>query len=206
MIDISTFCTERDRLRRFCFAQTRAAIVIRDTRSNSPAFGENDPVSRIAELLQILLTVDAMRFADPDDDCAHLAPSIFAFPSPDVRQDVATILAAAKGFEPIIVDFRLAEIVLPWLAPHLAVNIARAKKVWDRAMRKQRRLCAIVTRCTAVADIAIQCDGGRLLRRGGETFDLMGGFWREVYSDIATQRCMRRQEWQRSEFDTRGSA
>jgi hypothetical protein len=210
MIDVSAFQVEREKLRRFCFARTRAAIVIRDVTSASTqrGLGEEDHVSRLAELLQILLTVDAERFADPDDSCSNIAPSIFAFPSPDAQRDVTTILAAAKGSEPIIVDFRLIEIVWPLLAPQLASDITRSTKVWDRAMRKQRRVCAIVTRHPAIDDIAIQCDGACLLlrRSGGETFDLAGRYWREVYGTIASQRCMRREEWQRSAFRTRGNA
>jgi hypothetical protein len=210
MIDATAFLIERERLRRFCFARTRGAIVIRDVTavgSTQRALGEDDHVSRLAELLQILLTVDAERFADPDDSCENIAPSIFAFPSPDAKRDVATILAAASGSEPIVVDFRLIEIVWPLLAPQLASDITRSTKVWDRAMRKQRRLCAIVTRHMAVDDIAIKCDGGRLLRRnGGETFDLAGQFWRDVYSDIAAQPCMRREAWQRRAFKAGGNA
>ena len=140
MIDVSTFLIERERLRRFCFRQTTAAIVVRDVSVSTTL--PNDPVSRVALLLQILLTVDATRFADPGDPCDYIAP-IFAFPTTDAKRDVATILAASKGSEPIIVDFRLNELIWPLIAPHLACDVARSTKVWDRTMRRERRICQL---------------------------------------------------------------
>jgi hypothetical protein len=94
MIDVTAFTAERERLRRFCFRRTSAAIVIRDISAcpNLP----NDPVSRVAEVLQILLAVDAKRFADPDDNCENVEQSIFAFPTANAKQDVVTILRASK--------------------------------------------------------------------------------------------------------------
>lgn len=106
MIDIAEFRAERERLRQFCLVRTRASIVLHDLRRPKfTSFGEGDQISRIAELLQILLSVDAHRFADPDDACEDMMPSIFAFPSNDAKADAATICSAAKGVEPIIIDF-----------------------------------------------------------------------------------------------------
>jgi hypothetical protein len=205
MIDLSSFLIERARLRRFCFRQTTAAIVVRDVSVSATL--PNDRVSRIAELLQILLTIDAARFADPDDPCDYVAPSIFAFPTTNSKQDVAAVLAVSKGAEPIIVDFRLNEMVWPLIAPHLACDIARSTKVWDHTLRMQKRICAIVTRDVRTDDIAIRCDGSALLRQsGGKTFDLASQYWRDVYTHVAAQRCMAREAWRREAYRTEGSA
>lgn len=207
MIDVSSFIIERDRLRRFCFKDMSAAIVIRDVCRGGFEDPRNNIVSRLAEWLQFLLTVDARRFADPDDTCDASGPSIFAFPTINAKQDVATILATGNGSEAIVVDYRLSEVVLPLLAPHLACDKISAIKIWDRTLHKRRRICAIVT-CDEITDgIAIRCDGGRLLRRSsGETFDLAHRFWLDAYNDIAAQRCMRREAWRQKEFRTEGKA
>lgn len=210
MIDAAAFLIERERLRRFCFRQTRSAIVIRDTchHRGSADHPQDDPVSRLAEFIQLLLMVDAKRFADPNDVCGDFGPSIFALPTPNAKRDVATILAASDhSFEAIIVDYRLSEAVYPLIAPHLGCDKMRAIKVWDRLLRQQRRICAVLTLDGAIDAIAIQCDGGRLLRRSdGVTFDLAGQFWRHVHDDIASQACMRREAWRRKEFRTEGNA
>jgi hypothetical protein len=206
MIDVSSFLIERERLRRFCFRHTTAAVVISDVTALAKV-AEGDPVSRLAEWLQFLLTVDATRFADPNDACDDAGPSIFAFPTFNTKRDVATILAASNGSEAIVVDYRLSEIVCPLLAPHLSTDKRRSIKIWDRTLHKRGRICVIVTLDAAVGDVAIQYDGNRLLRRsGGDTFDLAGRFWRDAYSEIASQRCVQLDQWQRSAFDTRGNA
>jgi hypothetical protein len=205
MIDVSTFLIERERLRRFCFRQTTAAIVIRDFTGVLKVAEEN-PVSRLAEWLQFLLSVDPARFADPDDVCDDFGPSIFAYPTSNAKRDVATILKASNGYEAIIIDYRLGEAVWPLLAPQLASGKTSSIKTWDRELRKRRRICAIVSMDAAVSDIAIQYTGGRLLRRsGGETFDLAGRFWLEAYNEIASQRCVARAAWRQNHFKTEGS-
>jgi hypothetical protein len=205
MIDVSSFVIERDRLRRFCFRRTNAALVIRDVCHGGLRDPRYDLVSRMAEWLQFMLTVDAKRLADPDDTCDSFR-SIFAFPTINAKQDVATILAACNGTEAIIIDYRLSEAVLPQIAPHLAGDKLNAIKIWDRALRKRKRICAIVTLDDVTTEIAIQCDGGRLLRRyGGETFDLAGQFWLEVHNEVASQRCMRRETWRQNDFQTEGN-
>ncbi|MET3907103.1 hypothetical protein ABID59_001434 [Bradyrhizobium sp. S3.3.6] len=74
-------------------------------------------------------------------------------------------------------------------------------------MRRRNSICSVVSRDAAVRDIAIQYDGSRVLRRScGETFDLDGPFWLDVYGEIAGQRCMKRAAWQRAGFRTEGSA
>jgi hypothetical protein len=207
MIDVSSFIIERDRLRRYCFQQTTAAIVIRDVCRGDVKEPRNNLVSRLAEWLQFLLTVDARRFADPDDTCDDFGPTIFALPTIDAKRDVATILSASNGYEAIVVDYRFAEAVLPMFAPHLACDKRNAIKTWDRVLRKQRRMCAIVTLDDTIDDIAVQCDGGRLLRRStGETFDLACRFWLQAYHEIASQRCMRREAWKQRDFRTKGNA
>lgn len=174
-------------------------------RGRKPAaLGEGDQISRIAELLQVLLSVDADRFADPDDACEDMMPSIFAFPSPDAKADASTVCAAAKGHEPIIVDFRLAEMIGPTLAPP---EVRRSIRTWDRTIKKRQRLCAIVTGSDAVVDAAIHCDGRRWLRRDdGQAFDLLDDFWRQVYANVVRQRCMIREAWRRCDFATEGNA
>lgn len=210
MIDAAAFLIERERLRRFCFPQTRSAIVIRDTCSDrsSANHPQDDPVSRLAEFLQLLLMVDGRRFADPDDLCSDFGPSIFALPTSDAKRDVETILTASvHSFEAIVVDYRVSEVVYPLIAPRLLCDKMRAIKVWDRSLRQQRRICAILTLDRSTDDTAVLCDGGRLLRRAdGETFDLAGQFWLQVYNDVASQRCMRREAWERSGHEARGSA
>lgn len=198
MINVAEFLVERERLKRFCFVRTTAAIVIQDVavRSALPRYSgprDQDPVSRLAEFIQLLLMVDAARFADPDDLCADFGPSLTAFPTIDARRDVDTVLDASDNpFEAIIVDYRMADAVLPVMAPHLMVNKSNAVRTWDRALRRQRRIAAILT--LDPNNGAILCDGGRLLRRSnGDTFDLAGPFWRRSYDDIGRQRCMQRQ-------------
>lgn len=204
MIDLSSFSLERERLRRFCFRLTKAAIVIRDVADPK----ENGRIPRLAEFLQFLLTVDARRFVDPDDACADFGPSIFAFPTFNAKRDVATIIAASNGAEAIVVDYRVIEAIWPLLAPTpMRGKTSDAIKIWDREFRKRGRICAIITLDAAVRDIAIEWDGGRLLRRsGGETFDLAGRFWQEACSEIASQRCMSREAWRQKDFQTEGSA
>lgn len=210
MIDAAAFLFERELLRRFCFRQTKAAVVVRDTchHRGLADHPQDDPVSRIAEFLQLLLMVDAKRFADPDDLCSDFGPSIFALPTPNAKRDVATILAASDhSFEAIVVDYRVSEVVYPLIAPRLLCDKMRAIKAWDRSLRQQRRICAILTLDRSTDDAAVMCDGGRLLRRSdGETFDLAGPFWLQVYNEIASQRCMRRAAWQQNEFQTSGNA
>jgi hypothetical protein len=206
-MDIQAFRTERERLRRFCFRHTAAVIVIRDATAGLLKVADNDPVSRLAEWLQFLLAVDETRFVDPDDTCDDFGPSIFAYPTLNAKRDVATILAASNGFEAIIVDYRLSEIVWPLLAPQLAGDKRRSIKIWDRTLRKRNRFCAILSLDAATSDIAIQYDGGRLLHRsGGETFDLAGGFWGEAHSEIASHRCVSREAWRHKDFQTEGNA
>jgi hypothetical protein len=214
MIDVSSFLAERERLRSFCFRRTRAAIVIRDTchsglaQQRGFADPQNDRVSRLAELLQFLLMVNAKRFADPDDTCPDFGPSIFALPTIDAQQDVATIMAASDNtFEAIIVDYRLSEAVLPVLAPHLVFDKSQAVRTWNRALRKQGRIAAILTIDPETDDAAILCDGGPMLRRNdGESFDLAGSFWLGVFNEIGQQRCMRRETWRQKDFQTEGNA
>jgi hypothetical protein len=212
VIDIQAFQIERERLRRFCFARTKAVIVIHDVAAaGSSSFRDprnDDPVSRLAEFIQLLLLVDATRFADPDDVCADFGPSLIAFPTIDARQDVATVLAASDNtFEAIIVDYRVTEAVLPVLAPHLVLNKSNLFRTWDRELRKQRRIAAILTVDPGTDDVAIYCDGGRLLRRSsGEMFDLAGQFWLQVYNEISSQHCMRRETWRQKDFQTEGNA
>jgi hypothetical protein len=205
MIDISSFITERERLRRFCFRQTSASIVLMDVGKvlNDP---RDDRVCLLAEWVQFVLSVDAERLINPDDSCDNL-PSIIAFPTANAKRDVATILAASKGAEPIIVDFRLSEVVWPLVAPHLACDMVRSIRIWDSTLRKHKRLCAIVTRDPDIDHLAIRCDGSRLLRRSsGETFDLAGPSWLEVYNEIASQRCVSRDTWRKNDFQTKGNA
>src|SRR4051812_15514486 len=105
VIDIPSFLSERERLRRFCFQRTKATIVVRDV-TGSLAAGEKDPATRLAEWVQFLLKVDATRIADPDDDCED-APSLFAFPtSLDTRGDVQAVVAAHRGSEHLVIDYR----------------------------------------------------------------------------------------------------
>ena len=212
MIDVSEFLAERERLRRFCFIRTRAVVVLRDAvaarldtfrdldtfRFREP--GDQDAVSRLAEFIQLLLMVDAKRFADPDDVCADFGPSLIAYPTPDERRDVDTVLTASdNSFEAIMIDYRPIEAVLPLMSPGRPVDLPRAVRTWDRALRKQRRVAAILT--LNRHDDAVMCDGGRLLRRGNsDTFDLAGPFWRRVYDEIGRQPCMRREAWRRSDF------
>jgi len=214
MIDVAEFLAERERLRSFCFIRTKAAIVIQDVVAARSRAGyhrdprDQDPVSRLAEFVQLLLMVDASRFADPDDVCADFGSSIIAFPTLDARQDVGTILAASNNsFEAIIVDFRVTEAVLPVVAPHLTLNRSSAIRTWDRALRKQRRIAAILTADPQTDSNAILSDGGRLLRRSnGDTFDLAGPFWRRVHDEIGSQPCMHREAWRQNGFETSGTA
>lgn len=204
MTDVSSFLTERERLRQFCLVRTRASIVLHDLRRPKlTSFGEGDQISRIAELLQILLSVDADRFVDPDDACEDMMPSIFAFPSNDAKADAATICSAAKGVEPIVVDFRLTEMIAPREPPEMR----RTVKTWDRTMRKRERFCAIVTHGDATADAAISTDGSRWLSRSdGTRFDLLNGFWWNLFVSVSSQRCMIRDAWRRCDFRTEGTA
>jgi hypothetical protein len=173
MIDVPSFITERERLKRFCFRRTKAAIVLRDVARSK----DSDTLPRLAKFLQFLLTVDARRFIDPDDVCSDFGPTIFAFPTYDAKRDAATIIRAGDGSEAVVVDYRIAEAVWPLLAPTRAPGTPRSVKIWDREMRKRGRICAVLTLDAAVDQVAIQCDGGRLLRRsGGETSILPPAF------------------------------
>ncbi|SHN86746.1 hypothetical protein [Bradyrhizobium erythrophlei] len=207
MINIRAFQIERERLRRFCFRQTRAVVVIRDIAGGLEDPRSN-PVMLIAEWLLISLTVNAVRFADPDDCCDDLVPSVFAVPrAPITKRDVAAALDVHQGHMPFIVDYRVGEVMWPLLSTHPTAETLRQIKIWDRGMRQRRRIGGVVTCDAAANSIAILCDGSRVLRRsGGETFDLAGRFWREANNEIASQRCMSREAWRRKEFQTDGNA
>src|SRR5438105_3775232 len=117
MMDVSAFLIERERLRRFCFHETTAVIVIRDV--SGPGIPERMPATRLAEWLQFLLTVDAARFLDADDGC-DVGPSFFAVPSgPITKRCAGATLDQCKEPVPVIVDYRIGDAIWPLIAPHL---------------------------------------------------------------------------------------
>ena len=207
MIDIRAFQFERERLRLFCLRHTRAVVVIRDIAGGLEE-ARSSPAARIGEWLLFSLTIDAARLADPDDGCDDFAPSVFAVPKvPITKRDVTLALDAHRGPMPFIVDHRVSEVVSPLLYPHPNADTLNQFKLWDRGLRQQRRLGGLITGDVAADSIAILCDGSRILRRSsGETLDIGGGFWLAASREIASQCCVQRDRWQRSAFDTQGSA
>ena len=208
MIDVSSFLIERGRLRRFCLRGTRAIIVIHDVTGRALDDPRRSPAVAIAEWLLLALTVEAERFADPDDDCDDLTPSVFAVPRMPVRQrDVAAALDAHRGPAPLIVDYRTGELMWPLLAPHLVADTLQQIRLWDRALRQRRRIGGLVTSNAAAGNIAVAFDGSCVLRRSdGGKLDIGGDFWRAVSSEISQQRCVKLDQWQRGAFATRGNA
>jgi hypothetical protein len=205
VIDIRAFQIERERLRRFCLQGTQAIIVIRDL--TAPAL--DDPARAIAEWLLLVLTVDARRFADPDDDCDDLVPSVFAVPRMPVRQrHVAVALDAHPGPAQFIIDYRIGEVMWPLIQPQRRVaDTLRQTELWDRGLRQRRRIGGLVTREAAASGIAIAFDGSFVLRRlNGEMFDINSSFWQIVTREISLQRCVARGQWKRAAFDIRGNA
>ena len=207
MIDIRAFQIERGRLRRFCL-QARAIVVIRDLTGRMLDDPRRNPASGIVEWLLLVLTVEAERFADPDDDCDDLTPSVFAVPRMPVRQrDVAAALDAHRGPVPFIVDYRVGETLWPLLEPHRVADTLRQIELWNRGLRQRRRIGGLVTCDAAAGNIAIAFDGSCVLHRSdGGTLDIGGGFWRTVSREISQQRCVKLDQWQRGACATRGNA
>jgi hypothetical protein len=207
MIDVSSFLIERQRLRRFCFRHTTAVVVIRDIAGGMEDPRSN-PATRISEWLLFSLTIDAVRFADPDDGCDDFSPSVFAVPNvPVMKRDVAAALDAHRGSMPFIVDYRVGEVIWSLLSSRTTAGTLSQIKLWDRGLRQRRRLGGLITSDVAADGIAILCDGSSVLRRSdGETLDIGAGFWRAASGEIASQRCVQRDQWQRSAFDVKGNA
>jgi hypothetical protein len=207
MIDVSTFRIERERLRRFCFRHTKAIVVILDIagRLEDP---RSSLAARIAEWLLFSLTIDAVRFADQDDGCDDLTPSVFAVPrAPMTKRDVDAALDANRGPMPFIVDYRVGEIMWPLISPQITADTLHQIKLWDGGLRRRGRLGGVVTTDNATDGIAIRCDGSSVLRRAdGEKLDIGNGFWRAAAGEVAAQRCMQRADWQRNAFNTKGNA
>jgi hypothetical protein len=161
---------------------------------------------QLAEWLLFVATVDAERFADPEDACGG-EPSCFVIPDrPITRRAVLATLDACQGGMPFVVDYRMGDAMWPMIAPHLVPDALQQISVWDRGLRQRRRVGGLVTFATAADDVAIVFDGSSVLRRGnGETLDL-GQFWNASVSEIEAQPCVLRDRWRRHAFDTRGNA